>query len=393
MKIFTIIIFVLYPWLNSQAQEEDAYGYFHAGKFDQSLSAFNLLIEGEMTPRSSDLLKRGIAYYRLGNFPAALKDLKHAAEKEETEALLWLARLHSVTGDTHAALTFLSEYVKKSNGLDFHLVRKDSLFRSYHGSDQWFNIWQDENLTEEARVIDQARKFSIAGKREDAILLLQSSNLNTPAVRTASSELYAEKGEIQFAVNELNKGLGMNPGNSALLKQKSKYLLKLGDSRTAFGILSQLVQSDPSDFSLHLLVANAALQSGILDAAQQHIQIYLKYTDEEEAVLIAGKIDLEAGNYMNSIRYFNRLLERDSSNATYFKARGMAYYQTNTFSQAAYDLSMSLDLVPYDGESNYYLGLTQSKLGNKKAACYYMNRAKKYGDKRAHIYLIENCGN
>ena len=84
-------------------------------------------------------------------------------------------------------------------------------------------------------------------------------------------------------------------------------------------------------------------------------------------------------------------MENDTSNAEYFKARGLTYYQTHTYQQAAYDLSMSLDLVPDDQKANYYLGLAQHSLGNEKMACYYMNRARKYGELKAIEFLQENC--
>jgi len=395
MRYLLYIGLILVSCLHGNAQNDnltDAYGLFHAGKYQLSRSAFDKLINAAASPRPVDLLHRGITSYYLGDYPAAADDLRKSAEKGENKALLWLARVQVSAGQNEMAFMALSNYIKSSGGEDYNAIKKDSLFRKLHGSDEWFELWQDENMPEEARIIDQATTLSMAGKHAQAISLLQNFPEGSDNVFVTGSKIYAAAGEFQLAINELNKGLESRPGNFLMLKQKSIYLLNLEKYREAYDILTKLISATPEDFSLHYNLAEAAYNSGNLTTAKDQILLYLNYSEEKKAVFLAGKIEYSSGSYLNSIRYFNQLLETDSSNAGYFKARGMAYYQTNTLSQAAYDLSMSLDLVPDDAESNYFLGLAQERLGNMKLACYYMNRAKKFGEKRSYEFLYDNCG-
>ena len=84
-------------------------------------------------------------------------------------------------------------------------------------------------------------------------------------------------------------------------------------------------------------------------------------------------------------------METEKPRAEYYKARGLTYYQTRVYDQAAYDLSMSLDIIPDDAETNLYLGLAEKNRGNSKTACYYLKRAKDYGSKEAVGYLTSYC--
>jgi lipoprotein NlpI len=104
-----------------------------------------------------------------------------------------------------------------------------------------------------------------------------------------------------------------------------------------------------------------------------------------------GQILYKESRYLDALKYFNKLLEDDASQAKYFFARGMTYFQTKTYKFAAYDLSMSLDLEPDNAEANLYLGITSYYIGNEELCCYYLNRAKNFGEMTAITYLQKYC--
>ena len=117
----------------------------------------------------------------------------------------------------------------------------------------------------------------------------------------------------------------------------------------------------------------------------------LLYSQADSLVFLGGELAYAQGNYVDALKYFNDLLERDQSKASFFKARGLTYYQTRIYKQAGYDLSMSLDLDPDDPEVNYYKGLTENALGDTYKACYYMQRALRDDYLPAKEYLDKHC--
>jgi Flp pilus assembly protein TadD len=140
-----------------------------------------------------------------------------------------------------------------------------------------------------------------------------------------------------------------------------------------------------------LLRAKTAFLAENFDLASEEISLYLKYFESEEAFHFAGQISYASGNYFNALKYYNRLMREAKPNALYFNERGMIYYQTGAFDLASKDLSMSLDLEPENAETNLYMGLAEYYRGNTRGACYYWNRAKENGDKKAVEYLKQYC--
>ncbi len=212
-----------------------------------------------------------------------------------------------------------------------------------------------------------------------------------PELHALKSELYWHDNNPQLALNELNLALNSDPGNIAYLKRKAECLIGLSDHTSALGVLNEILDQTPEDFETRYLRAVTALNAGNYSIAIEDIKLYIRYFPVDEAQFIAGQIYYAAGRYMESLKYYNSLLEKDKSKASYFKARGMAYYQTENYKEAAYDLSMSLDLLPNDAETNYFLGLAEQKLGHEKLACYYLTRAKEFGDTRAETTLRGVC--
>ena len=64
---------------------------------------------------------------------------------------------------------------------------------------------------------------------------------------------------------------------------------------------------------------------------------------------------------------------------------------TKTYQYAIYDLTMSLDLDPTDGETYLYLGIARMESGDKTAACSDFQKAQRLGEARALRYIIDYC--
>jgi len=385
---------ILSPLLKAQVSNTlfDAYGNFYSGNYTDAIIAFDKLIEENSSVRPVDFLYRGICENKTGAYQQALTDLRIAADKDIPEACLWIARTQVVLDNFNEAITFLGKYLQQSPEIETGVIKMDPEFKKLHTLEGWYELWQNDRNSNIQEIIDEAEY--LAGKqkyREAHILIEGNPEQQNIRLLLCNSKIYASEGNIELAINELTRGLAGSPDNLLLLKQKAAYLVILEGYSEAYTILTKVLTTVPEDFTVRYSHAEVAYYSGKLADAKNDIDLYLKYFNNEEAVFLAGKIEYASGHYLNALRYFNRLLEKNTSSAEYFKARGLTYYYTNTMQQAAYDLSMSLDLVPDDAEANYFLGLTHDSLGNKKMACYYLNRAKKYGELRAIEYLQKNC--
>jgi len=398
MKIKLVIIITLFLILISglRAQDNidllDAYGKYYSGKYTSAIAAFDQLIASN-SDHSDFYLYRGIAKYKTGSYQQALPDLVTAANMGQPDAYLWMARACVFLNEYSESMSCLVKYLQSVSAPAIPEVKKDSVFKPFHSSEAWYELWQHDWQTASQKIIDEAEYLADKQKYEEAHSLIERNIEQSDASELLlyNSKLYAMEGNIELAVNELNRALSNDPDNLKLLRQKADYLLLLKNYREAYEMLTKVLIITPEDFHSRFSRAEAALLFGKLSDARSDITLYMKYFDHENAIFLAGKIAYASEQYLDALRYFNRLLENNKGNAQYFKARGMTYYQTHTVNQAAYDLSMSLDLIPDDAEANYYLGLTQDSLGNKKMACYYLNRAKNYGELRAIDYLQKNC--
>jgi len=398
IKRIAIVILLLTcifpPSLKAQASNNlfDAYGNFYSGNYTDAIIAFDKLIKENSSVRPVDFLYRGICEYKTGRYQQALSDFRIAADKNIPEACLWIARTHVVLDNFNEAITFLGKYLQQSPEIETGEIKKDPEFKKLHTLEGWYELWQNDRNSNIQEIIDEAEYLAGKQKFGEAHLLIEG-NPEQQNIRLllCNSKIYTSEGNVELAINELTSGLAGSPDNLLLLKQKAAYLAMLKDYSEAYTILTKVLITVPEDFTVRYSHAEVAYYSGNLADAKNDIDLYLKYFNNEEAVFLAGKIEYASGRYLNALRYFNSLLEKNTSSAEYFKARGLTYYYTNTLQQAAYDLSMSLDLVPDDAEANYFLGLTHDSLGNKKMACYYMNRARKYGEPEAIEFLQINC--
>jgi len=168
-------------------------------------------------------------------------------------------------------------------------------------------------------------------------------------------------------------------------------LQKLGRNEDATELLTKVLEISPEDFSTRYKRAGLAFEMENFDLAKSDLEILTKYFNLTEYSFLLAKTDYELGNYISALKAFNRIMDTEKPRAEYYKARGMTYFQTRIFDQAAYDLSMSLDITPDDAETNLYLGLAEKNRGNNEMACYYLLRAKQFGSREADGFLTSYC--
>lgn len=390
------LIFCVMASLHAQSVKEikrDAFGYLWAGNYESAKSGFDKIITASTT--NADIyLGRGTANYYLDRQVDALADFKRAAEQGLAEAFLWEARIlaqgHLVSETAEAIAAFLRE----NPVADRKAIRKDPAFKFLYTSDEWLLLWQEEPEDELAATEAELRYYLSRKNYRLAHQLIEDQfQVGNKELKLyqLNAEVYEKEGNLQLALNEINYALSSYPDSDVLLLMKAEYLALLNENEKAYHLMDRLVQSDYLNFDYLLKRAHLGLQCNYLDQAEEDIRTIMRYSDSPEHIFLAGKIAYAQGDYVEALKAYNALLAEDDANSEYLKARGKAYYRTRTYKQAAYDLSMSLDLNPNDPETNYYKGLSEKALGDISMACYYMEKAAKQKYLPAIEFQEKNC--
>ncbi|MBN2523851.1 MAG: tetratricopeptide repeat protein [Bacteroidales bacterium] len=398
-SIQLIPILLLLTTFISEAQtlEKDvihAFGLYGSGNYGEAVTAFDQVINNYSKYDQKCIFYRGIAQYQLQNYTAAKSDLQLAVESGYPEACLWMAKLYVSEGSTPEAIHSIEQYLKESKHPDISEIKKEELFKKLHNTQEWFSLWEKDLLSDEMKIQEEVN-FHISKMNFEKAHEIIGTNLNKGLddafLYELNSRVYFREEIFQLALNDINKAVSIEPVSERHLKLKAEYLIRLNKHHEAVEILTELLERNPGDFEIRFMRANTTCLAGDLDLAESDNRIYMRYFDTPDAVFLMGQILYEKGDYLDALKYFNRLINEEVAQAKYFKARGLTYYETKTYQYAAYDLSMSLDLDPNDAQTNLYLGITEYQLGEKELCCYYLKRAKDFGELNAITYLQRYC--
>lgn len=392
--ILTLLTYVNLAFGQPDKKVLDAFAHYENGQYSEATQLFLEIAKEKSASASKYQYYCGLAYYKQGDYNNALSEFELAREGGFMEAILWIAKVYSINGDIQNAISYLSTYLNSEQAIDINTVKKDVAFRSLHNSDKWFELWQEENLRPEQIASIDAKYYLDKNQFTQAHQTLdnQINYGNTSAELYAlNSKAYATEGIQQLAIDEINKALKIEENNTRYLLLKAAYLENCDRVSDALEILNDVLEISPEDFSTRYKRANLAFAVGEYNLAKSDLEILTKYFMNAEYEFLLGETYYKLENYVSALKTFNHIMEREKPKAEYYKARGMTYYQTRIFDQAAYDLSMSLDLSPTDPETNLYLGLSEKNRGNSEMACYYLQRAKNCGSKEAVNYLNSSC--
>jgi tetratricopeptide (TPR) repeat protein len=398
MKIFLAGLLLLSTIGYSQKPEDliiDAFGNYQEGAYKEAIEAFNSILAEKTKDDQKIKLFKGMAEYKLSNYFAAIEDLKLLAQNGNIpEACIWLARSYAAMGDKQNTIFYIQRYLQLANDPFYEKINKDSVFHFLYTTNEWLDLWQKNWLSDAQKAQNDAEYY--IGKKDfgQAHQIIENEilkNASNTQLIAFNGEIYEKEGNTELALNEVNKAITLEPENSKILKQRATYLSSLGKFSDAVSDLSNILKTSPEDFDARYLRAGAALNAKQIELAKSDIQLYLKYFTAENSFYLAGQIYYAAGEYLNALKFFNRIMDKKYPDVRYFRARGMTYYQTNSYDLAAYDLSMSLDLEPGNQEANLYLGLAEYYRGNAKSACYYWKRAKELGELKSISYLQKYC--
>jgi tetratricopeptide (TPR) repeat protein len=340
-------------------------------------------------------LYRGISYMAKNNYSDAEKDFKSALLLNNKHALLHLAILYSKQNKPGPAVQAIQKYLGKNPDINSVQALKNKEFSSIHSSNEWFEFISNFTHSKRWEIISEALYYADKkdfNRAHQLIDIAIQENPEDPFYHKTKSKIYEQADNIVLAIYELNKAKVLRPDDKQILTDLGNLYLKENKTKEAIFCFESLKDYFPNDIQNRYSLANAYHAGGFHDKAMEEISFYISlFPNDIKALLKQAEIYYNLRKYNKTLVILNQHSKTESSNPDWLLLRGKTYYESKTYQSAAYDLSMYLDLLPNSAEGNYYLGLTQSKLGNKKLSCYYMKRAFNAGESKAFIFIQDNC--
>ena len=342
------------------------------------------------------LLHLGTARFASGNYPGARDAFYEAERRRRGSASLQLARTEAMLHHPELAMKYLKEHLDSRHRVTEKEILLDEALQRLEGLPGWQQFWNEKEwYSQEDKEFQEALFLGQTGNGLEAINILnrlEKQGYRRSEVLEQKAAIYRELGNMKAARSAYASALKSDVRNLDALMELSRIQVSEGEMEDALRGLDRLIRQAPDRFEAYPLRAEARSATGDLTGAVGDMDLYLTYFPEDDRALYRkGMIQFSHGRYLDAIHSFNRALKMDSGNADYYLARGRTYAATGTIMYADRDMSMALDLDPYNGQTWYEKGMLADRLGNRQAACRCFRKALQYGVFEAREWLETNC--
>lgn len=397
-KLLNIIFFILiFSPVHAQS-ENDHYLTGLAGlqrkEFKQAVSEFDKAIELESN-RYHFYLKRGEAYFWLGEYLKAKNDFNEASRLERYSGSLGLAMTYAKIGDIDPALRHLEDHLGSPFRVSEKKIKLNKAFESIENSRKWVELWKKRwynSFEELEQEVDFLIKTGQYPEAQDLIEVYISKYPEKAEAYAIKGRISYNRGKMQEAINNFTEAIFLDPGNPGFQKSRAEVYMKTGNLIMAVKDISNALGYDPSMFDLYITRAGLYHQMDAADKALDDLTRYLDYFPaDDEALRLCGKIYIDQEKYYSALECFSINVENHPENPESFIDRADAYVLTGTYKYAIRDYGMALDLEPADPETWLNRGLACIKTGDHKNACYNFIRAARLNSREGGRLYKEYC--
>jgi tetratricopeptide (TPR) repeat protein len=365
------------------------------GYFDSAVVHLNKA--PEINPGKAEILYHlGIAYFNLNDNPAARNAFYETEKRQKGMGTFYLAKTEVRLKHAELALKYLREHLMSRYRLPEQQILLDEELSRLVGEPGWRELWNEKDwYSPEDEEFQEALFLKTNGDALEAINKLnrlEKQGYQRSMVQAEKAGIYAQLGNSKAAQSALESAVKSDVRNLDALLKLAAYQVKDGDLDEALTGLDRIIRLQPARFDAYLMRAEARSLNDDLPGALEDIALYLTYfPNSHEAYYQRGLIQYAHRRYLDAIQSFNRALEMDNGIAAYYFARGRTYASTGTTRYAEKDMSMALDLDPYNGEIWFERGKLTEKLGDQERACYCYQKAFQYGVFEAGEILDKRC--
>ena len=395
-KVVLLVLLIASQLVTGQARYESllrARALSERGESEEALAVLSSVISD--MPDADLFLLRGDIWLEMKNVAQARGDFMAAENLEQGTGLFGLAKCAAATGDALAATSYLEAHLKTPFRKSEPEIMLDDAFSSIVSSPEWRSLWKKDwykGYERKKWEIDLYLRSGRTDLAEDALEELSASYPGIPVTDYCRASVLASKGQYREASSLLSQ-LTISPD------APSEYVLALAGAKAGEGdyygsatLYGRLISSEYPDASLFLRRAEMLLKAGDRTPAKNDIKKYLEIEPESfEALGLLGRTYAEEGAIYEALPYLNTNIERHPGEAMAFSLRGDAWLAARSWTRAAEDYTMSLDLDPNSASVNLNMGVALINSGKADDACFYLRKARALGERNATQYLSKYC--
>jgi len=392
-----ILLILIYFPANAQVEKN----YYLAGlsnlqrkEFKQAVAEFDKAIESE-TNKYYYYLKRGEAYYWLGEYLKAKDDFNEASQLERYSGSIGLAMTYAKIGDIDLAIRNLEDHLGSPFRVSEKSIKLNKAFESIENSRKWVELWKKnwynsfEKLEQEINYLIKVAQYPEALELVEVYISKYPDNAGAYALK---GRINYTQGKIREAEVNFTKAISLDSENPNFRKRRADVYVKSGNFPMAVKDISNALKSDPSMF--HLYIKRAGLYFR-MDAEEKALSDLIRYLDyfpaDEEALHLCGKIYIDQEKYYSALECFSMNVENYPGNPESFIDRADAYVLSENFKYAINDYGMALDLDPTNPATWLNRGKVYIKTGDNKQACYDFTRAVRLKSREGVKLYKEYC--
>lgn len=365
------------------------------GQYDTAV----VLLENALktSPGETEILYQlGISYFRLNNFPKAWEAFYETEKRRKGMGSFYLAKTEVRLNHQELALKYLRDHLSSPFCLPEKEILLDKELSQLEGTAGWQQLWNEQQWYSQEDMQFQEAQFLKENEQSlEAINLLNSlekQGYERSKVQEEKADVYTLLGNEKAARSELRSAVKSDTRNLGALLKLASIQIEEGDYEDALNGLNRVIRQEPDQFDAYILRARTRSLMGNLNGSLEDLESYLLYFPENHGVYYQkGLIQYDHKKYLDAIHAFNKALEMEDGKAEYWFARGLTYAITGTTRYAEKDMSMALDLDPFNGEIWFEKAKLDEQIGNHESACYCFQKAFQYGIYEAGEILDKRC--
>lgn len=392
----TLLIFICFP---AKTQVEiDHYltglANLQRNEFKQAVSEFDKAIESESN-KYNYYLRRGEAYFWLGEYLKAKDDFNEASQLERYSGSMGLAMTYAKIGDTDLTIRHLEDHLGSPFRVSEKSIKLNKAFESIENSRKWVELWRKgwynsfENLEQEIDYLTKTEQYSEALDLVEVYISKYPDNAGAYALK---GRINYARGKIREAEVNFSKAISLDPENPDFQKRRADVYVRSENLSMAVKDISNALRSDPSMFYLYITRAGLYHRMNAADKALVDLMRYLDYFPaDEEALHLCGKIYIDQEKYYSALECFSMNVKNHPENPRSFINRADAYVLSENYKYAIDDYGMALDIDPTNPATWLNRGKVYIKTGNNKQACYDLTRAVRLKSREGIKLYKEYC--
>jgi tetratricopeptide (TPR) repeat protein len=306
-----------------------------------------------------------------------------------------IAKCYALMSKNTEALQWLEKHLESFNKKTEAEINLEPAFQSLATTPEWKKLWQKEWYSNSDVTKSSVNSYLKYKNTSNALDLLdKSENKIYP-----KHEYYALRALTFIQMNlwepasvSINKAIELNKRSHEYYAIKASIAKMLNNYTQGIEDYSKAIELNPYELSYYVERANLLILNKNFDEAENDIKIIEETgASGENVTILLAKLEVSKENYIQALKYYDRLIAMNKTKADYYKEKADLEYFLEYYQQASKDYSFALEFEPRNPELNLKMGKIYLYLLESESACFYFQKAKDYGSKEAIKLILENC--